>query len=514
MIVQVENPLCDFQRVISKKSQQTFSFYCDLKLTKSVAMSFIKLSQVLLISIAFIHAFNHQNHHLAHSVSDFIQEFFIKNSIEFNFYHYGKNIDFMADILTKLQQMNHQNYSYNLRVYSNGSINYGISNSAVLFCDTFDDLFRFSKNLVLTNDFWKSLKFLVVLPQIFYTRLEKQFNPDLENYNLKYTHDMIDLSQFVSYTFASRTISILPGRFSHFEFFLISTEYSIHLATFEWFIEDHCNIPKLVILNTYSRVSQKWMKEFKNYEKFGDFTKCVLTHLSQFMPPFLYIDEHEIVNSRKLKGFTVDMLDILSSQGNFLVEYDSRKENVTHSIFGNIKIDVLPDFFLFEKEMHSTMTFTEVKYEFLITPGELFTSYEKILMPFDKPTWLLVVVTFGIAYMVILIVNRLSNKLQNGVFGKKIATPSLNVLRSFFGIALFRVPTENFPRFLLMMFILFCIIIRTAYQGVFFEIMTTNPRRSTPQTIDELIAQNFTINLIDFNHIHESWLGNDSRLVK
>jgi hypothetical protein len=60
------------------------------------------------------------------------------------------------------------------------------------------------------------------------------------------------------------------------------------------------------------------------------------------------------------------------------------------------------------------------------------------------------------------------------------------------GGGLFILPGRNFARFNLMMFILFCLVVRTAYQGVQFNMMLKEMRPRDLQTIDELFAHNFT----------------------
>lgn len=54
-------------------------------------------------------------------------------------------------------------------------------------------------------------------------------------------------------------------------------------------------------------------------------------------------------------------------------------------------------------------------------------------------------------------------------------------------------PNRNFARFLLMNFILFCLIMRTAYQGKQFEFMQQDIRRPDVETIEEMIENNFTL---------------------
>lgn len=53
-------------------------------------------------------------------------------------------------------------------------------------------------------------------------------------------------------------------------------------------------------------------------------------------------------------------------------------------------------------------------------------------------------------------------------------------------------PGRNFSRFLLTLYILFCLIIRTAYQGKQFEFLQKDMRPANVETIDEMIARNFT----------------------
>jgi hypothetical protein len=60
-------------------------------------------------------------------------------------------------------------------------------------------------------------------------------------------------------------------------------------------------------------------------------------------------------------------------------------------------------------------------------------------------------------------------------------------------------PARNFARFNLILYILFCLIIRTAYQGVQFELMLKEVRPRDVQSIDELIEKNFTIYAHSFN---------------
>ena len=143
--------------------------------------------------------------------------------------------------------------------------------------------------------------------------------------------------------------------------------------------------------------------------------------------------------------------------------------------------------------LHSTLTFFENRVKLLVTPGEPYNIYEKLLLPFDEATWICLMITFLIAFFTVFVINLFSEKVRELFYGKGVRTPTLNIMSTFYGISLNVVPQRNFPRILLMVFISFCLIIRTCYQSKLFEFMTTLMRRPPPQSLDDLFMRNYTI---------------------
>lgn len=137
--------------------------------------------------------------------------------------------------------------------------------------------------------------------------------------------------------------------------------------------------------------------------------------------------------------------------------------------------------------------FYDVKVLIYTTPGEIYTAYEKLLLPFDTETWILLAITFLITFLIIILLNRLSKKAQDLIYGKQIDTPFWNVTSIFFGISQTKLPAENFSRYILTFFIVFCLIFRTCFQSKFFEFMTSNPARKPPRTVQDLIDMNYTL---------------------
>lgn len=73
----------------------------------------------------------------------------------------------------------------------------------------------------------------------------------------------------------------------------------------------------------------------------------------------------------------------------------------------------------------------------------------------------------------------------------------MNVAGSLYGISQKVLPGKNFSRFLLMLFLMFCLIIRTAWQGKMFELMQKDMTKREIQSIEELIEKNFTFYMFD-----------------
>lgn len=139
-----------------------------------------------------------------------------------------------------------------------------------------------------------------------------------------------------------------------------------------------------------------------------------------------------------------------------------------HVLLKNIK-----HFFSLSLKNRSFLTqpFLFEEYRVLIPVGESFSTYDKLISPFDLQTWLLIIFTFLSAFFVIFAVNLTNSDVRNFVFGKNVTSPTLNIAMLFFGLSQVKVPRRNFSRYLVIVFILYSMIIRTCYQSKMFEHM-------------------------------------------
>lgn len=157
----------------------------------------------------------------------------------------------------------------------------------------------------------------------------------------------------------------------------------------------------------------------------------------------------------------------------------------------NVYFDLFGIQQLLNTNLRMTRTFFDLKFELFVTPAVTYSPYEKLLLPFDIFIWTFLVVTFVATFIVIFILNHLSKSIQWLVYGKQVQTPFLNVISILLGISQTKLPTESFSRFILILFIFFCLIFRTCYQSKMYEFMTSEPRRPPPKTIHDLISRSY-----------------------
>ncbi|KAL7013005.1 hypothetical protein ACKWTF_015144 [Chironomus riparius] len=150
--------------------------------------------------------------------------------------------------------------------------------------------------------------------------------------------------------------------------------------------------------------------------------------------------------------------------------------------------------------------------QLFIPPGDLYTSFEKVLLPFDFETWISLIITLLSAVVTICIINRFPLVFKNIIYGSKVQSPIFNIVRGFFGIGQTILPDKDVGRLILLSFILWCLVIRTAYQGKLFEFTTTAVRQPEMRTIEELKDKNFSLYVPD-NNVHYKVLTFVKRVI-
>ena len=314
------------------------------------------------------------------------------------------------------------------------------------------------------------------------------------------------LNHYVHFEEASQEKIEATPKSNTYERFLLEQNGQISLHVMTMYTEKQCRQEQLVEINQFSSLERKWKTDKFFRPRIENFHGCKLW--IDFYPTFL-VSEMPFLRMQKDEndamivegGVFFDMLDALSTHLNFTYIHGPTAPeelgvfNQRNDIDLVITTNMLDIFG--EKSSYPIYSTADVA---VVPPGELFTSWEKLLMPFDRLTWMWLIITFVIAFLVILLIMlSKSTSVREFVIGSNVSTPTLNVIAIFMGIGQILLPQRNVSRFFFMVFILFSLIMRTAYQGKYFEFLTSDMRRKPIQTIEELKDRNFTA-IVDYHH--------------
>ena len=334
------------------------------------------------------------------------------------------------------------------------------SKDAIFLFDTLDNYRKFKRKLYISIGFKSEINHLVYCEDANVENLQQIITPDT------------------------------------YESFLVVKNDQTLLHSMTMFTEKQCRAEQLVEINQFSSLERKWkIKKFfmPGIENFHGCELKILFHRFRGAGlPFVDLLE-KADGTETAEGVIVDMVEALSTHLNF---------TFTHTNGWDYDFFIGADSLVYfgNSNSHSSDPIYITSDICVVPPGEFYTSWEKLLLPFDWETWMWLGITFAIAFFVIFLIKvSKSTSLYGLVIGYNVATPSLNVIAIFMGIGQILLPQRNVTRFLFINFVLFSLIIRTAYQGKYFEFLTSDMRRKPIQTIEELKDKNFTVIINQLN---------------
>lgn len=348
-----------------------------------------------------------------------------------------------------------------------------LNSSAIVIFDSVDFLKRFNDEVEVSLSFTVSQQFFVHVELATYA-------------------DILSVGPFDADFFVLK-----------FEYFVLEEEKSIRLLTFILYEPGNCDFPQLIEVNKFDKSTGKWQHGRFAVDKFSNFNGCELKFLIGNWAPNHILnkadDNEKTVVVNECEGYACAVLRDFGSVLNYtrkmiLYQQWMRKGPAP---FTDLNFRPVPMSIILAQNKRTVQThiFTRPVYTFekfiAVPPGHEYNGYEKMILPFDEKTWMWIEITFVAAFVTIFLLRFVRPDIGNFVIGRRTAAPILNVLRIFFGQAS-TFPRRSFARFLLLVFILFSLIIRTAYQGKTFEFLQKEMRKQTVKTIEEMIDQNFT----------------------
>lgn len=135
-------------------------------------------------------------------------------------------------------------------------------------------------------------------------------------------------------------------------------------------------------------------------------------------------------------------------------------ENKANLTIGYISSTVIRNVFMTPSYIYYTSNLV-----WIVPPGRLLTSFEKLFKPFRRLMWIGVLIVFVLSFIAIRIVKFQTTSIQDFVLGTQNTSPCLNIINIFFGGSLHKLPVRNFARTLLALFMIYCLVIRSSYLG-------------------------------------------------
>jgi hypothetical protein len=277
-------------------------------------------------------------------------------------------------------------------------------------------------------------------------------------------------------------LSQMNFAFENQNFIKIVNDTTVDLVTSFRFTPGNCNSTNYKAINRFSTKTMKWEDETFFPDK--NFHGCPLR--------VAHSSEHS--SSDYFASFTSQAIFVILSE---TLNFQLKRVQVTEFLEEKDKFDVVE--FL---QYHETYSYYSYEFSsslfviymtYTVPAGEPYTQLEKMFLMFDKETWICIGVTLLLAVVVIQVINFMSIQVQKFVFGRDIRTPTLNIASIFLNGAQHRVPGRNFARFLLMMFIIWSLIIRTCYQSILYKDLQTDLRKPRMHSVEDLNEHKFTL---------------------
>lgn len=284
------------------------------------------------------------------------------------------------------------------------------------------------------------------------------------------------------------------------------------LYTYYPFSQHFCGKVYPVIANEYR--NNDFIRGYDFFpQKMVNLYKCPLNVALFEFPPYVLLERQK---NRKylVSGTDGSILTELSYRMNFTIE---RKVVTSKRLWGDVedngtstgaikmvmerKVHMAIGFYMASIRrntfMKSSCAYTVANLVWIVPPGQTFTAFEKLFKPFAFYTWTSVITTFSISVLIVILLKFTRKAIRNFVYGKNYRTPLINILNIYFGGPSLSEPKNNFARTLLMIFLLYCLVMRSAYQSGLFKFLQMDAHEPPVSTFLEMIEDKFDFYVVE-----------------
>ncbi|KAL7014624.1 hypothetical protein ACKWTF_016034 [Chironomus riparius] len=263
-------------------------------------------------------------------------------------------------------------------------------------------------------------------------------------------------------------------------------------------------VQQLVQINEFSIKSQDWINKSIFPKKYLSFHGCEMK-LGVFYTAnnFLrLVDDHGNIISitSNVDGPLGNFMNDVAERLNFSITYvaclsrncyDIVKIYYLYNVIHTTTLDGYSFGNKASSKWNNIMLNIQCSPQLYVPPGDLYTSFEKIVLPFDSETWISIGITLLVAILTTFVIRR--TKFQRLFSSASKHSSFFDIYCIVFGIGQTKQPYRNFGRIILTSFVLWCLVIRTAYQGKLFEFTTSAIRKPEMKTLEEVESGNVVL---------------------
>ena len=271
-----------------------------------------------------------------------------------------------------------------------------------------------------------------------------------------------------------------------------------------------CGDTAHVKINQFDTRSMTWANKKFYPKKLKDLHGCVIRGGAFSLPPAIIVNRKD--NEHELHGFDVDILNELLHSLNAVVNYTVfpistgkifANGTVTgllgHTMRGDVDVSLRSWSLQLDRKkiLTETISYFSDKLIMIMPLAQPLNPLLKFVRPMQAEAWYAIGAVIFIASAVIFMLKLVPKHYYRRIIGKDLRDEFLNILIGFVGLSQTAVPEKNFPRFLLMMFLIFCLIIRSLYLGSLFNMLKTEIRSKEFVSIKDFYQAGFQFYMYD-----------------
>nr|XP_036221380.1 uncharacterized protein LOC118681308 [Bactrocera oleae] len=293
----------------------------------------------------------------------------------------------------------------------------------------------------------------------------------------------------------------------------------------------HSTKPDLLLSfrNNRAKFKPKSHQRFFPY-KMRNLHGCELAIVTWHAPPFIILDQDpDSGRIKSVEGIEGLLITILAQVMNFTIKIVDPQPRDRGAIYengtltgvtkmiaeGNGNITII--YIMYEKKraqvMDATFSYMSFPLMLAIPHGRPLSPLERLFRPFKYIIWSLICSNIVLAVLIIYALKFLgSSRVVSFVFGSSNRIPFSNLWASLYGNVIHnQLPYRNFSRYLLGLWLLCTLVLRSAYTGQLFIMLQDGHALISLKSFEEIVKQNYTVNTAPvLTELLSSTLGNAS----